>query len=44
VLKSYIGERFEWLEEEMVETTYCHDPKGKMAVVYNCISFVCRKK
>lgn len=44
VLRDYIGERFEWLEEEMVETTYCHDPKGKMTVVYNCISFVCRKK
>jgi carnosine N-methyltransferase len=43
-LKAYIEKKFLFLEESSVNTTYCHDPKGDLTVVYNCISFVCRKK
>jgi carnosine N-methyltransferase len=43
-LRAYIALKFEFLEEGFKRTTYCHDPKSDLSVVYNCISFVCRKR
>lgn len=44
VIRAYICRSFDILEEEMKETTYCHDPLSDMSVVYDCITFVARKK
>lgn len=43
-LRKYIVKRFDIVEEQFVETTYCHDPMAKMLVKYRCIEFVARKK
>ncbi len=43
-LRAYICRYFSFEEEGFRDTTYCHDPKSDLTVLYNCISFVCRKK
>ena len=44
IIRDYILRSFDILEEEMVQTTYCHDPLSDMSVVYDCIAFVAKKK